>query len=384
MGLLLSVIINVIVSEKLPSSKIGRLEAEYPIVGGGMSIGLTGSKLAGTVANEGGFGTIGGVGLGLTEETRGHKQFLEASEATLRKVIQEALEISNNGNIGVNLMVATTDYEQSTKVAVEEGAKYIATGAGLALNLPEYIEKYRKSGQKTPEKIPIVSSVKAAELIIRKWARSGDVPSAFVVETPNTAGGHLGVTHVKDIGTDAYSLETVIPELVNYLKERKLDIPVIAAGGIWDRDDIKRMLSPEIGARLVQMATRFLATDECGGSQAFKDRHMNNKDPIIVIKSPVGMPGRAYENDFIRRVNAKEVIDLGPCVNCLRVCAKRDNPLASYCIMRALLNVHGGDVENGVLFSGSNGHRLRENPEVNRSAVKIMKELTGQELEEAA
>jgi len=372
------------VSEKDAPVRIGGLEAESPIVGGGMSIGLTGAELAGTVANEGGFGTIGGVGLGLSEGTRGHKQFLKASEATLRQEIRDALEYSNDGNIGVNLMVATTDYEPSAKVAVEEGAKYIASGAGLPLYLPEYVEKYRKSGQKTPELIPIVSSVKAAELIIRKWGRSGVVPSAIVVETPNTAGGHLGVTHVEDIGKDEYSLETVIPELANYLKERELDIPIIAAGGVWDRGDIKRMLSPEIGARLVQMATRFLATDECGGSQAFKDRHMDNEDPIVVVKSPVGMPGRAYETDLILRENAHEVIDLGPCVNCLRVCAKRDNPLASYCIMRALLNAHSGDADNGVMFTGTNGNRLNENREVNRSAVKIMQELTGKELEEAA
>ncbi len=378
--LLLSVIINVIVSEKEAPVRIGRLETESPIVLGGMSIGLTKARLAGAVANEGGFGTIGGVGLGLSEGTRGHKQFLIASEATLRKEIRDALEYSDDGNIGVNLMVATTDYEQSVRVAVEEGAKYIVSGAGLPLALPEYVEKYRKSGQRTPELIPIVSSLKAAELIIRKWGRSGVTPSAIVVETPNSAGGHLGVTHAEDIGTEAFSLETVVPQLVEALKKQGLDIPVIAAGGIWDKDDIKRMLSPEIGARMVQMATRFLVTEECGGSQEFKERHINNTDPIVVVKSPVGMPGRAIENDFIRKVNAKEVIDLGPCVNCLRVCEKRDNPLASYCIMRALLNAHSGE-DNGVYFSGSNGDRLRENLDVNTSAVKIMHELTTKDAE---
>jgi len=362
-------------SENLPSMKIGRLESEFPIVLGGMSTGLTRSELAGAVANAGGFGTIGGVGLGLTEKTRGHNQLIKANETELKKEIQDSLEISNDGNIGVNLMVATNDYEESIKVAVENGAKYIVSGAGLPLRLPELVEKYRVSGQLTPELIPIISSPRAAELIIKRWQRNNIIPAAFVVETPNTAGGHLGVTNADDIGKNEYSLEYVIPRLSKTLEASGYDIPIIAAGGIWDKEDINRML--KLGASGVQMATRFLATDECNASQAFKDRHIHNTDPIVIIKSPVGMPGRAIENDFIRRVNANEIIDLGPCVNCLKICEHSQNKLASFCIIRALYNVREGDVENGILFTGSNGNRLKEDHEKGiHSARQIMQELT--------
>ena len=363
---LFSGIIIKIVSEKLPSLRIGRLEAETPIVLGGMSSGLTRSSIAAAVANEGGFGTIGGVGLGFSEKTKNHRDLIRTNESELRREISDALEMSNDGNIGVNLMVATTDYEKSVKIAVEEGAKYIVSGAGLPLSLPEMTDKYKVSSHKKPELIPIVSTARAGELILRRWSRNDVIPAAFVVETPNTAGGHLGVSDADDIGKNEYSLETVVPQLVKTIEKYDYDIPVIAAGGIWDKADIDNML--KIGARGVQLATRFLATKECNASQAFKDRHVYNIDPIIVMKSPVGMPARAIENDFMRRLEAGEEIDLGPCVNCLRVCEHRESrvlknqkkieKLSSFCIIRALYNVHEGNVENGILFTGSNGNRL--------------------------
>lgn len=379
---MLSVIIRQIVSEKLPSLRIGELESEFPIVLGGMSTGLTNSELASAVANEGGYGTIGGVGLGMVEGTKRQKDYFAGNESNLRQEINDALEKSNGGNIGVNLMVAVTDYENLVKVSVESGVKFIASGAGLPLSLPEYVEKYKVSGQPTPELIPIVSGVRAAELVLRRWKKDGVSPAAFIVETPNTAGGHLGVTKSEDIGKPEFSLEAVVPQLVEVLKEQGLDIPVIAAGGVWDKDDILESLSPKVGAKGVQMSTRFIATDECNASAEFKDHHVNNDDPIVVIKSPVGMPGRAIENSFIRRVNEKtpdEKIDLGSCVNCLRVCAHAKDPFASFCIIRALYNVRVGDIDNGVLFTGSNGDRLKENKKTNGSAVKIMQELTRSE-----
>jgi nitronate monooxygenase len=364
-------------NEKLPPLRIGQLESEFPIVLGGMSTGLTNAELAATVANEGGFGTIGGVGLGMVEGTKKRKEYFQNSQEILGQEIQDALEISNDGNIGVNLMVAATDYEELVKVSVESGAKFIASGAGLPLMLPEYVEKYRVHGQSTPELIPIVSGVRAAELILRKWKRNDVIPSAIIVETPNTAGGHLGVTKIDDIGKDEFSLENVVPQLVQTLENYGYDIPVIAAGGIWDRDDIIKSLSPKIGAKGVQMATRFVATDECNASVDFKDHHVNSTEPIVIIKSPVGMPGRAIENEFLHRVNAGEVIDLGSCVNCLKVCEHANNKLASFCIIRALYNVRVDDVDNGVMFTGSNGNRLKTDRQNGiHSAHQIMQELT--------
>ena len=362
-------------SEKLPTLKIGRLEAEVPIILGGMSTALTTAELAGAVANSGGFGTIGGVGLGLSEGTRNRNEYFKACQTGLKQEIDDAREISPDGNVGVNLMVATTDYQELVKVSVENGVNYIASGAGLPLSLPEYVEKYKVPGQPTPELIPIISSVRAAELVLKRWEKDNVIPSAFIVETPNTAGGHLGITKVEDIGKYEFSLESVIPQLVQTLEKSGYDIPIIAAGGIWDRSDIDKMI--KLGASGVQMATRFLATNECNASQGFIDRHVNNTDPIVVIKSPVGMPGRAIENDFVLRLNDKEVIDLGSCVNCLRVCEHAMNPLASYCIIRALYNVRVGDIENGVLFTGSNNDQLKTDRENGLfTARQIMHELT--------
>ncbi len=323
-------------NEKLPSQEIGDLEVKIPLVLGGMSVGLTGAKLAGEVANAGGLGTVGGVGWGMGEDIRTPTEYSKANQANLRQEILKALEISNGGNVGVNLMVATNDYEESVKTAVESGARFIATGAGLALITPSLVEKYRVPKQNTPELFPIVSSLRAATLILRKWAnlKPPAVPTAFIVETPNDAGGHLGVTNVDDIGKKAYSLETVIPQLVEYLDSHGYDIPVIAAGGIWDRDDVNRMLSPKIGAKLVQMSTRFLPVEETNASQEFKDRHASGDGNIVIIKSPVGMPGLVRKNEFKNRVDAGEDINLGTCVDCLRVCAHRESVRAAGSVRR--------------------------------------------------
>ncbi|MFA6184771.1 MAG: nitronate monooxygenase family protein [Candidatus Shapirobacteria bacterium] len=356
-------------NNELPPLRIGKIESRYPIVLGGMSTGLTTKEMASAVANEGGCGTIGGVGLGISPRIKRAEDYLEANELCLKREICNALEMTNNGNVGVNLMVATTDYENSIRVAVESGAKFIVSGAGLPTSLPKYVDKYKRSGQETPALIPIVSSLRATDIILRKWGNYS-LPAAFVVETPNTAGGHLGA-HVEDIGTREFSLEVVVPQLVEFLKAKKYDIPVIAAGGIWDRTDIDHML--DIGASGVQMATRFLVTKECNASEEFKARHLL-KNNIVIIKSPVGMPGRAIENDFIIKVNSGERFNLGTCVKCLRGCEYSENGIG-YCIIRALHNAHIGDIEKGVLFTGTNGYRLKESG--NGSVKEIFNKLTG-------
>lgn len=362
-------------SEKLPSLRIGNLESEYPIMQGGMSVGLTNWEMAAAVANTGGFGTIGGVGLGISPEIRTKKDYYKANSLALECEIKNALEASNNGNIGVNLMVPTTDYEESVRIAVENGAKFIVSGAGLPNDLPKFVEKYRISGQPIPELIPIVSSARAADIIIRKWKKLGVTPSAFVVETPNKAGGHLGVTRVEDIGNTEFDLENVIPELAKTLEN--YDIPIIAAGGMWDRYDIDRMLDKKIGAKGVQLATRFLTVDECNASKEFKDQHLSIDNEIIVIKSPVGMPGRAIDNEFARRTNAGELFNLGPCVECLRECGYRKSGFKlGYCIVRALDNARRGELGKGLLFTGDNGNRLRQDRDNGITTVaQVMQDL---------
>jgi nitronate monooxygenase len=364
-----------------------------------MSIALTGAEIAAAVANEGGYGTIGGAGLGMSPEIKRSEDYLEANQLALANEIKRALKLSDYGNIGVNLMVAATDYDESVKTSVESGVKYIVSGAGLPLNLPNIVKESLADGQEMPALIPIVSSVRAAEIITKKWARQGVLPSAFIVETPNTAGGHLGVTDPSEIGTEEFSLERVVPELVEYLKSDRYadllkgfngethEIPIIAAGGMWDRADINKTL--KLGAAGVQMATRFLIAKELNASQAFKDRHLNNTDPIVVINSPVGMPGRAIENEFVKKVerikaaDLEELIILGTCVRCLKRCGFRDNDskVGEYCIMRALDNVRRGDVENGILFVGTNGDKLKQdyNNGITTTA-QIMQELTSPEI----
>lgn len=360
-------------SENLPSLRIGNCESRYPIVQGGMSTGLSTAELAAAVANEGGHGTIGAVGLGMAPEIE-PKEYFAANKDALKYEICKALDLSDDGNIGVNLMTVATDYKALVKVSVENRAKFIVSGAGLPLMLPKLVDECLAPGQEMPALIPIVSSARTAMLIIKRWERHGVLPGAIVVETPNTAGGHLGAK-AAEIGTDELSLEHVVPELVKNLENSGYDIPVIAAGGIWDRSDMDKML--KIGAAGVQMATRFLPTIECNASQAFKDRHVNNTDPIVVIESPVGMPGRAIENDFVKRTKQGELFDLGPCVGCLTECRHRKDKLSGYCIIRALDIVRRGDVEKGILFSGSRGHQLKQDRDNGIvSAHQIMQELT--------
>lgn len=365
--------------KELPTLRIGRYESKYPIIGGAMSVGLTTEKFVAEMSNEGCIGTIGGVALGISPEIKKGEDYFRANESVSKQVIIDALEMSNDGNIGINLMVAAFDYETSVRIAVENRVKFIMSGAGLPLYLPEYVKKYKISGQETPALIPIVSSVRAADIILKNWKKkSGILPDAFIVETPNTAGGHLG-SHVEDIGKEEFSLETVIPNLVKFLKDNGYEIPVIAAGGIWNRLDIDRMLG--YGASGVQMSTRFLTTKEINASEQFKDWHLNNdpeKNPIIIINSPVGMPGRAIENDFIKEVAAGKRFNLGPCVGCLQGCEYLKDKTNGYCIVRALDNVRRGN-EDGVLFTGTNGNLLKKDKDVGIDTVsKIIKELTGE------
>lgn len=375
---------------------IGHLKSLYPIVQGGMSTGLTLSELAGAVDNEGCFGTVGGMGLVDIYPGMSKEEFFEACELGLEREILNALTIGKNGNILVNLMVAAINYEKSVEIAVKSGVGGIASGAGIPLYLPQYVEKYKekykeeyknKHGADKEQKIalvPIISSLRVAKIILKQWKRYGVLPDAFIVETPNTAGGHLGVTDVEDIGKDEFSLEVVIPQLIEYFKSDEYaeflkdfkgeihDIPIIAAGGIWNRSDIDKMLL--LGASGVQMATRFLTTNECHAAPEFKARHLSNdpdKNPIVIIKSPVGMPGRAIENEFIREVNAGKRVNLDACFGCLRGCGKE------YCILRALHRVRHGDVENGVLFTGINGNKLKEDRDAGINSVRqIIKRLT--------
>ncbi|SHG91719.1 NAD(P)H-dependent flavin oxidoreductase [Tepidibacter thalassicus] len=335
---------------RLPSLNIGELIAKVPIIQGGMGIGVSRSSLAAAVANEGGIGVISGVQIGFTEEDfRTNNK--EANIRALKKEIRRARELSPNGILGVNFLVAMKNYKEMVKTAVEEKINLIISGAGLPKSLPEMIK-----GSKT-KIAPIVSSGKAAELISKLWDRKYNyIPDLIIVEGPK-AGGHLGFSmeeldlHKK---IDLFDIvEEVIEKLKPFKEKYKKDIPVIAAGGIFDGIDIAKCI--KIGAAGVQMGTRFVATHECDADINYKKAYLNSsQEDIELIKSPVGLPGRAINNNFVKKTKLNNIL-VKKCYNCLVSCNPNTTP---YCITEALIAAVKGDIENGLIFSGSNAYKL--------------------------
>ena len=345
----------------LPSLQIGHHLAQYPIIQGGMGIRISGAHLAAAVANEGGIGVISAVALGLhspyfditqTNVGKRRERFFEANRLALIDEIKEARKLSPNGILGVNVMVAAQDYETLVRTSAEQGINLIISGAGLPMQLPEFTADYPEVAL-----VPIVSSTRAARIMCRKWERNyGRVPDAFIVENPNSAGGHLGAK-LEDLGDRTLDAEQVIPELVTYLQqELGRSIPVIAAGGIWDRGDIDRMLA--LGASGVQIGTRFITTDECDADIRYKEFHLHAQpEDVVIISSPVGMPGRALRNTFVEKAIAGSPDLNKQCLaSCLHNCKCRDEQ-KYYCIIQVLDKAARGDIDNGLIFSGSNAGR---------------------------
>ncbi len=357
-------------SRNWPKLKLGKHEPRYPLIQGGMGVRISGPQLAGAVAKAGGVGTIASVGLAVCSPLYDGTNYFEVNKEVIRNDIALAKSIAPDGVIAVNAMVALTDYEDHVRSACEGGVDVIISGAGLPLRLPAMTADYPDVAL-----VPIVSSTKAARPINRRWEKHyGRLPDGFVVETPLYAGGHLGVMKPEQVDDPAYSLEHVIPELVAYLEdEAGVDIPVIAAGGIWDREDMNRMF--ELGAKGVQMGTRFAATVEGDASQGFKDVLVNAKaEDVVVIKSPVGIPGRVVRTPFVEeylegRVKSK------PCfANCLAHCAYR-NERKAFCIAQALVDAFRGNYDEGLFFCGSNVGRINRMEKVD----EIFEELIGEE-----
>jgi NAD(P)H-dependent flavin oxidoreductase YrpB (nitropropane dioxygenase family) len=252
------------------------------------------------------------------------------------------------------------------KTAVEEGVKIIIFGAGLPLKLPTLVE------DPSVNLLPIVSSARAAKLILQAWDRKYErTANGIVLEGP-LAGGHLGFSAEQLETPDDYALEKLLPELVETLKsfEDKFgtQIPVIAAGGVFDGCDIARMLS--LGASGVQMATRFVCTHECDVSQEFKQAYLDAKEEdIVIIKSPVGIPGRAIRNKFLRDLEEQGSVAVRCPYKCLTACKMQD---ARFCIAAALLNSYFGDTDNGLIFSGQNSHRIDKIVSVKELVAELM------------
>lgn len=351
--------------------KIGNLIASLPIIQGGMGIGVSLSGLASAVAANGGIGIISAAQPGFNEPDF-ERNSLAANLRALKRHIREAIDKAKGGVIGVNIMCAMNNYEDLVKTSIESGAQLIISGAGLPTTLP-------KLCQGTDVKIaPIVSSNKAASLILKLWDRNYNATAdAIIVEGPE-AGGHLGFK-VDDL--EKYSQSNFFDEelanIINTVKvyEDKFNksIPVIAAGGIYTGSDISRML--KLGASGVQMSTRFVTTDECDAHINFKKAYINSqKDDIVIVKSPVGMPGRAIKNKFVERTFLGN-IKVDKCYKCISKC---DPSVTPYCISRALINAVQGDIDNGLIFCGSNGYK---NDKI--LTVKELMEELASELKEA-
>jgi len=253
-------------------------------------------------------------------------------------------------------MVAVSDYDDLVRTALEEEIDILFLGAGLPLRLPNGVSIEFLKSVKT-KIMPIVSSARAAKIIFQTWEKKfNHIPDGVVVEGPK-AGGHLGFK-LEQIDDPAYALEEIVPQVVSVIKPFRIkygkDLPVIAAGGIFTGEDILRFL--QMGASGVQMGTRFVATNECDANVRFKEQYIYcKKEDIVIIKSPVGLPGRAIINNFLRDVSAGIKKPFTCPWKCLKTC---DFKTSLYCIAKALMNAKIGDLAQGFSFAGSNAYRI--------------------------
>jgi NAD(P)H-dependent flavin oxidoreductase YrpB (nitropropane dioxygenase family) len=350
---------------KLPELKIKDLTIFPPIIQGGMGVQISGPSLASAVCKTGAVGTLAAIGLG--EYTDLKTSYTENEGEALRKTIKEVRKNSPNGVLAVNMMSVVSSYSNLVKIAVEEKVDIIISGAGLPLDLPEYAK------DSNVKLIPIVSSDRALKVIYKTWTKKyNKIPDAIIVEGPK-AGGHLGYK-LEEIDDPNFALEKIIPKIIDCVKEIEKDInvkiPVIAAGGIFDGKDIAKFI--KLGCSGVQMASRFVCTHECDAHDNFKNAYINAKEEdIVIIKSPVGLPGRAIKNDFIEKVKRKEKTPFKCSFRCLKACNPSTVP---YCIAEALWSAKIGKTDNGVIFAGKNAYRINKIISVNELIEELIKE----------
>lgn len=347
---------------------IGDLIAKYPVIQGGMGVGISLSSLAGAVAKAGGIGIISTAQIGFRDPDF-LKDPMGANMRAIGTEFEKARAIAPDGIIGFNIMVATKNYAQYVKEAVKAGADLIISGAGLPVDLPGYLEEAKRiAGETMRTKLaPIVSTAKSAMVICKMWDRKyKKAPDLVVIEGP-LAGGHLGFSREQlseyradtDNVPETYDATAYDEEVRGILKvvkqyEEKYDksIPVVLAGGIYTRQDVEHAF--DLGADGVQVATRFVTTEECDAPMSYKQTYIDaKKEDIVITKSPVGMPGRAIRNRFLDYV-ADHKAKIEHCYQCLEHCDPKNIP---YCITKALSNAAEGDLDHALLFCGSNAYR---------------------------
>ncbi|HWT73830.1 MAG TPA: nitronate monooxygenase family protein [Mobilitalea sp.] len=336
----------------MKSLNIGELKAKIPIIQGGMGVGISRSKLAAAVAREGGIGIISTAQIGY-DEPDFNKHQIDTNLYAIDKHIKLAKKDANGGIVGVNIMVATKQYDRYVKAACEAGADVIISGAGLPISLPELVKGFQT------KIAPIVSSIRAASVMLKMWDKKYNRTADFIVIEGPMAGGHLGFTkeqldHMEEMDYDK-EIKGIIETTKEYAEKYERNIPVIVAGGVFDQNDIRHMM--ELGADGVQIASRFVVTEECDASYEYKKAYLDaKKEDIKIVISPVGMPGRAILNPFLKKVGVgKEKIT--KCFNCLEHCNPKETP---YCITQALINAVNGNLDEGLIFCGANVDRLNE------------------------
>ncbi len=344
------------------SLQIGKYTIEKPIVQGGMGVGISWDGLAGNVSKEGGLGVISAVGTGyyqnkefagklvsgrpLTEENFYSKTGLDA-------IVKNARKICGDKPLAANILYAMCGYGDVVRNACASGIDIIITGAGLPTNMPEFTEGYPDVAL-----VPIVSSAKALKIICKRWQKRYDrLPDAVVVEGPKS-GGHQGFTY-EQCKLPENQLENIVAPVVEEAAKWG-DIPVIAAGGVWDKNDIEQMLS--LGASAVQMGTRFIGTHECDAHDNFKQVLINAKEEDIqLMGSPVGYPAQGIRTNLTKLVEKRE----GPAIKCISNCVAPCNrgveaKEVGFCIADRLSDAYEGNIETGLFFSGTNGYKVKE------------------------
>jgi len=347
---------------ELKSFKIGKYTIEKPIIQGGMGVGISWDKLAGNVSLEGGLGVISAVGTGIynnrefskkTVNSRPHTEVNFYSKDALAKIFENARKICGDRPLAVNILYAQSGYGQVVKDACEAGADIIITGAGLPLTMPEASKEYPDVAL-----VPIVSTAKALRILCRRWKKTHNrLPDAVIVEGP-LSGGHQGFKY-DECFLPENQLEAILPPVVEEAKNWG-SMPVIAAGGIWNHDDIVKMM--ELGADAVQMGTRFIGTIECDASDVMKEMIIEaDEDDIKLFKSPVGYPARGIKSKLHANIEAGTAPKVACISNCVAPCNRGvEAKVVGYCIADRLSDAYDGIKESGLFFTGANGYRLKE------------------------
>lgn len=365
---------------------IGKLKAVRPVIQGGMGVGISLSSLAGAAAKAGGIGIISTAQIGFSRPDF-KKNPMEANLKAIHTELEKARKIAPEGILGFNIMVATKEYAKYVKEAVKAGADVIISGAGLPIDMPKFVKEAEGREDCSSRRTmiaPIVSSVKSAMVICRMWDRKYQTAPDFVVVEGPRAGGHLGfsreqlteygadtdhVAETYDEGKYDSEIRGIIDLVKSFAEKYGKKIPVISAGGVFDHKDVLHHLA--LGADGVQVGTRFVTTEECDAPMAYKKAYLDaGQEDIVIVKSPVGMPGRAIKNQFLEQVS-KGPLKVEWCFQCLEHCNPAQVP---YCITKALINAAEGRIDDALLFCGSNAYRC----EKIETVEDVMKELCGE------